>query len=169
MQADDLTIRTAGPDDAHAIVAIYVAAWRAGFGSRMPAIEVGEERVTRWRLDLDDTTPTRWWLANRDATTVGFVGIGPCRDPVEGGLGELDTIAVAPDAWRTGVGSILMAVALDGLREAGFRRATLWTLSDYPMGESFYAAHGWRRTRARRDRGNQVRFDHDLVPRAPAA
>ena len=105
-------------------------------------------------------------MAEREGTIIGFVGIGPCRDPVEHGLGELDTIAVSPSAWHIGIGKELMAVALKGLRDAGYRTATLWTLTNYPLGESFYRATGWCLNETTRDGGNQVRYDHDLKERA---
>jgi N-acetylglutamate synthase-like GNAT family acetyltransferase len=84
------------------------------------------------RKELAESPATRWWLAERDDDVVGFVGIGPSRDPIDQDLGELDTIAVAPAAWRTGVGKALMSVALEGLRSEGYHSAVLWTLSDYP-------------------------------------
>lgn len=55
-----------------------------------------------------------------------------------------------------------MSAALDGLRHDGYRSAALWTLSAYPLGESFYLSTGWRLNGATRDDGNQVRYDHDL-------
>ena len=155
-------IRTAGPDDAEVITKIYVDSWNAGFGSRMPFIEADQSRMERWRRDLGETTPTRWWVAERTGSVVGFVGIGPCRDPIDARLGELDTIAVAPSAWHEGAGKALMSVALEGLRCDGYRSAALWTLSRYPLGESFYVSTGWRLNGATRDDHNQVRYDHDL-------
>jgi N-acetylglutamate synthase-like GNAT family acetyltransferase len=157
-----MRIRNANAADAEAITAIYADSWNAGFGARMRAIDADSARVERWRHDLSEATPTQWWVAEREGVIVGFVGIGPCRDPVEEGLGELDTIAVAPHAWRSGVGKALMMVALGALRSAGFRAAALWTLRDYPLGEAFYAAAGWRLNGAMRDGGNQIRYDHDL-------
>ncbi|MEJ2130487.1 MAG: GNAT family N-acetyltransferase, partial [Gammaproteobacteria bacterium] len=157
-----IVIRAARSDDAEVIAKIYVDSWNAGFGSRMPHIEAEHERVERWRRDLGEATPTRWWVAEQLGTVVGFVGIGPCRDPVDPGLGELDTIAVAPSEWHKGVGKALMSVALEGLRSHGYRSAALWTLSRYVLGESFYVSTGWRLNGTTRDDGNQVRYDHDL-------
>jgi GNAT superfamily N-acetyltransferase len=157
-----LSIRVAEPRDVGVIVKIYVESWIVGFGPRMPVIEADTARIEQWRRELSDATPTRWWVAQREGAIVGFVGIGPCRDPVEPGLGELDTIAVAPQAWHTGVGKALMSVALEALRSSGYRSAALWTLSSYPLAESFYVATGWRLNGAIRRGGDQVRYDHDL-------
>ena len=162
MSQTGIVIRRATPADTEAVVDVYVESSNAGFQSRMPHKEADEARIEKWRHDLSDATPTRWWIAERGQLVVGFVGIGPCRDPVRAGLGELDAIAVMPSAWHTGVGKALMAIALEGLRSDGYDSAALWTLSNYPLGESFYVATGWRLNGATRDGGNQVRYDHDL-------
>jgi N-acetylglutamate synthase-like GNAT family acetyltransferase len=155
-------IRVAGPEDAEEVVRVYVESWNRGFGPRMPRIDADAARVERWRFDL--AAPThRWWVAERQGVVVGVVGIGPSRDPVDAGLGELDTIAVGPSAWRTGVGCALMQVALRGLAEGPYREAILWTLVDYPQGEAFYAATGWIPNGRTRDGGSQASYTHPLV------
>jgi L-amino acid N-acyltransferase YncA len=158
----DIRIRAATIRDAPTITSVYVDSWNQGFGDRMPAIEVDAERVERWKIDIGPTTATQWWVAENEGVIVGFVGIGPCRDPAEPGLGELDTIAVSPQHWDMGLGKSLMSVALQGLRAAGFTSASLWTLSNYPLGERFYVASGWSLNGATRDGGNQARYDHAL-------
>lgn len=162
MMVSNLVIRPAGPDDAEVIAKVYVESWNAGFQTRMPVIEANAVRVERWHRDLSDVTPTRWWVAEQAGSVVGFVGIGPCRDPVDATLGELDTIAGSPAVWRSGIGKALMDTALEALRSDGYLSAALWTLSHYPLGESFYVSTGWRLNGATRDRSNQVRYDHDL-------
>lgn len=154
--------RPAGAADAEAVVRIYVDSWNAGFGKRMPAIVADDDRLARWRHDLGPETATRWWSVEEAGRPLGFVGVGPSRDPLDPALGELDTIAVAPDHWRRGVGSVLMETALADLREAGYCKAILWTLRDYPLAESFYQSHGWRLSGHSRQEGDQVRYDHDL-------
>lgn len=158
----DLKLRRATTDDAAEILYVYVESGNAGFDERMPRIEATPSRLAHWTHDLGPDTPTQWWLAQRAGQVVGFAGIGPCREPIEPGLGELDTIAVLPSAWRTGVGSRLMSIALDALRAEGYRTAVLWTLSQYPRGESFYLANGWRRNGTTRQAGGQERYDFDL-------
>jgi 8-oxo-dGTP pyrophosphatase MutT (NUDIX family)/GNAT superfamily N-acetyltransferase len=161
-----LELRPATPDDAADVLRIYVDSWNAGFGALMPRIEVDPARVLSWRRALAEPPPARWWVAERDHVIVGFIGIRPSRDPIDSTLGEVDTIAVDPPAWRTGVGRALMSAALRALCADGYRSAALWTLSGYPRGASFYEATGWRLHGATRDDGRQVRCDHDLSPSA---
>src|SRR5689334_9398907 len=99
-----LTIRMAGLADAGRIARIYVDSWNMGFIGLMPARRLTPELVARWERDLAAPIPQRWWAAEADAALVGFVGIGPSRDPIDPALGELDTIAVAPSCWRRGIG-----------------------------------------------------------------
>ncbi len=158
----ELSVREAGSADAAAILEIYVTSWNEGFGSRMPVIAASDDRLHRWRADLSVQTPTQWWLAQRGGVILGFVGIGPGRDPELAGWGELDTIAVLPNAWGTGVGSVLMQHAVSGLVESGYACAYLWTLSDYPLGERFYRTRGWQNSEVTRMNGDQVRYEIDL-------
>ena len=75
----------------------------------------------------------------------------------------LDTIAVEPSCWRSGIGRRLMSVALDHLVIDGYREAVLWTLASYPRGQQFYAATGWSSDGGTRDQGRQIRYRHSLV------
>ncbi len=157
-----LSIRPAVAADADEITRIYVESWNEGFGDLMPAIVLDPARIERWRADLSLAPPHRWWLAERADSIVGFVGIGPCRDPVDARLGELDTIAVEGASWRTGVGRELMAKALHWLRSDGYQEAVLWTLAGYARGAGFYGAMGWRPRGESRNDGTQILYTHPL-------
>ena len=151
-----LTIRQATAEDAGRVTEVYVASWNLGFGELMPRIVGDEARVGRWAGELVGGK-TSWWVAEDGGSVVGFVGIGPSRDPVDPRLGELDTIAVDPPYWRSGVGTALMQTALEALA-AGYPEAILWTLADYPRGQRFYEATGWRADGGERDDGRQVSY-----------
>lgn len=150
-------LRAASPEDAEAVAHVYVDSWCAGFRGLLPPRVLDEAEVARWANDLASRTTT-WRVALEADEVVGFVGTGPSRDPVDPDLGELDTIAVAPAAWRQGVGRALMTSALRDLGAAGFRRAVLWTLADHPQARGFYEATGWLVSGETRDNGRQVAF-----------
>jgi len=114
------------------VARIYIDSWDEGFGDLLGRRAAEDRAVARW-VDNLTTGPQRWWVSERNGRIVGFVGLGPSRDPVEPGLGELDTIAVAPTEWGKGVGRALMSVALDGLAET-FSEGILWTLASYERG-----------------------------------
>ncbi|MGC4111255.1 MAG: GNAT family N-acetyltransferase [Nocardioides sp.] len=157
----DAHLRRATPSDAAGVAAVYVASWNDGFGDLMPPQVCDARQVARWERDLDEDR-VQWWVALAADTVVGLCGTRPSRDPVEPGLGELDTIAVAPSAWRQGVGRRLMSAAVDDLVAAGYREAILWTLADYGQGAAFYRATGWRDAAEVRDSGRQIAFRRSL-------
>lgn len=153
-------VRPASGADADAIATIYVESWNAGFGDLMGIRVVDADLVARWSHDLAKGA-RRWWIAERDGRVAGFVGIGPSREPAEPGLGELDTIAVAPDEWRTGVGRELMGVALIALAKE-FTDAILWTVAGYERAHRFYEATGWAADGGIRAEGREVSFRREL-------
>src|SRR5437016_5049724 len=157
----DVAVRRAEGDDAAAIARIYVESWNAGFGDLMPPRVLDDDEIGRWKDDLV-AGRCQWWVVDRHSQLAGFVGIGPSRDPVDAELGELDTIAVDPSHWRTGVGRALMAVALDALAQAGFSEAILWTPAGYERAASFYRSTGWIADGTTRDGGRQMSYRHRL-------
>jgi N-acetylglutamate synthase-like GNAT family acetyltransferase len=156
-----MSIRGARVGDAGRVAWVYVESWNLGFGDLMPPLTLDDGWVGRWAADLAGGN-TLWWVAEHDGVVAGFVGIGPSRDPVDAGLGELDTIAVDPARWRAGVGTALMQTALAGLADAAFDEAILWTLAGYERGQRFYRSTGWVADGGQRDNGHQVSFRHSL-------
>ena len=148
----DHHLREATPADAEGVARVYVESWNEAFADLMPPRVLDPEQIARWARDLD----ARWWLAGSGGSVLGFVGSGPSRDPIDPDLGELDTIAVAPSAWRRGVGRRLMDSALDELRGGGYGQGILWTLADYEQGRTFYEATGWHSSGEVRDSGRQI-------------
>lgn len=153
-----MLVRDAVPGDAAAVAAVYVESWNRGFTGLAPRRELTPGLVRRWEHDLGAGLPWRWWAAADAGDLVGFAGIGPSRDPVAMGLGELDTIAVRPSWWRRGVGRALMAVAVRQLGADGYLSAVLWTFAGYPRGAAFYRATGWVPDGGARADGTQVRY-----------
>ena len=139
----------------------YVASWNAGFSDLMPPRILDDAEVGRWTGELANGRG-QWWVAEGSSQIVGFVGVGPSRDPLDAALGELDTIAVDPSHWRAGVGRALMSVALEALAQEGFREAIVWTLAGYERGHSFYGSTGWVADGTTRDGGRQTSFRHHL-------
>jgi GNAT superfamily N-acetyltransferase len=156
-----VAIRGAVAGDARRVVEVYVESWNVGFVGLMPPIALDDGRVERWAGELSGG-PARWWVAEYGGVIVGLVGIGPSRDPVDPGLGELDTIAVDPAHWRTGVGRALMRTAIEGLTDDGYPEAILWTLAKYAQGQRFYESTGWHADGNTRDDGRQVSFRRSL-------
>ena len=159
-----IVLRPAAVRDADAVARIYIESWNQGFGHLMGIRERTPEQTARWENDLANTE-VEWTVAEIEGGVVGFVGVGPSRDPIDPALGELDTIAVDPGRWRQGVGRSLMDHALDRLG-AGYSAAILWTVAGYERGHAFYIATGWEPLDMSRASGTEVAFGHSLNERA---
>lgn len=158
----DLCLRRATPSDAPGVARVYVESWNDGLAQLMRPRVLDGAQVARWARDLDDDT-VRWQVVVEHALVVGLVGTGRSRDPVDVGLGELDTIAVAPSSQRRGVGRRLMGAAVQDLGDAGYRHAIVWTLAHHPAGHAFYEATGWHSSGEARDGDRQVAFRRALA------
>jgi ribosomal protein S18 acetylase RimI-like enzyme len=88
----------------------------------------------------------------RSVASAASVGSGPGAGAEPGALtpaglagetGELYTLYVAPAHWSTGAGRALTDAALDGLRDAGYQRVVLWTLTDNARARRFYDKAGF--------------------------
>ena len=121
---------------------IYIESWNEGFGHLLGRRDLTAERADRMRIDITQGSAD-WSVAEVDGQVVGFVSVGPSRDPIADDLGELDSVAVDPPYWRQGIGRALMALALDQLA-LRWPRAILWTPAGYDRGHSFYLATGSR-------------------------
>ncbi len=76
---------------------------------------------------------------------IGFASAGPSRDDdaERGSIGELYAIYVLARWWGGGTGRRLQAEALAGLRDTGYREATLWVLDTNRRARAFYERTGW--------------------------
>jgi ribosomal protein S18 acetylase RimI-like enzyme len=138
-----MRIRPASPDDALAIETIRVRGWRTAYRHVFPAADLDGLPIDpeRWRSRLL-VPPPRWStvVCEDEGRVVGFASTGPSRD--EDALGEVYAIYVDPDAWSTGAGRALMAVAEEALA-AEYSAALLWVLEDNPRARGFYERAGW--------------------------
>jgi GNAT superfamily N-acetyltransferase len=102
----------------------------------------------RWVSQLGASDRWTRLAVEPDARVVGLVSWDAARSGPEWrtipGLAHLGALFVHPDRWRRGVGSRLLAAAVDSMRAEGFVQARLNTPEGAPA-ERFYAAHGWQR------------------------
>jgi GNAT superfamily N-acetyltransferase len=144
-----LNIRPALPDDAFDIATMHVRAWRAAYDGIVPGEVLAEQSAERRAADLRsrleaEGSEERTLVAEHEGVVVGFVAVGPSRDPfVELGTGEVYAIYVDPDLWGRGIGSALLTQAVEELRSRGHTSATLWVLEANEFGRRFYERRGW--------------------------
>ena len=147
-------LRRARGADAPAVAAVHIHAWQVAYRGIVPDAHLdGLDVATRAaRYDFDAAAPgaPETWIAMDGDVVVGFVTVSPSRDEDLLGFGEVRAVYVAPDRWRSGAGSALLAQAEALLGAAGFNEAHLWVLEDNTRARRFYERAGWALDGARK-------------------
>jgi GNAT superfamily N-acetyltransferase len=150
-----VTIRPATLGDVEGFVAMKNEAWRWAYAGILPEEHLAtldvERQVAYWREQLRSAhLDAAVELGIDDDLVVGVVSYGASRDDdAAASTGEIGMLYVAASHVGTGLGGMLQARALAGMRTAGFNRATLWVLEANPRGRGFYEHVGWRPDGAR--------------------
>jgi L-amino acid N-acyltransferase YncA len=141
-------IRRATAADARGIAEVHVGSWRHAYRGLLPdgfldRLSV-EEREASWREAFRDRGAAVF-VAEEEGRVIGFASFGPSRDRDAGPeVGEIPAIYVDPTVVGAGVGRALLDAAIEAMREAGYRRATLWVLEANAHARRFYERAGWR-------------------------
>ena len=125
---------------------MWVDSARAAFtGLLPPDHEFPEPDPERWYALIQDPA-VLMLIAEEHGELVAFSTSGESRDPDAGaGVGEIRSLFVAAPMWRRGLGSALLATALDSLRERGYSEVTLWSFESNERANAFYEANGFTR------------------------
>jgi len=152
VKLDHLIVRAPSPTDARALGEIWydgeLESLRESYPGRstdewfaLPSVAWCEEY---W--DFHIPTPgvgSRIFVGEHLGRVLGFSHSGP-PDEQDDRVGQLHSLYVRPDAWGTGVGTELLASAVDHLTEAGYPSAILWAVQGNLRSRSFYENRGWR-------------------------
>lgn len=122
-------------DDAAAIAGLVEAVRESGFPVANPAGLLAD-------LSSRPNREVSVWVAERGDTTVGLVasvatGTNPPRHSIA-------WLLVSPACRRRGVGSTLVAAALEEARAYGAREVWVETLADWAAAEALWRALGFR-------------------------
>jgi GNAT superfamily N-acetyltransferase len=137
------------------MVELQLESWRVGFVPILPkefrvpdADSFGPRLAEALRGEGVSST-----LAMEGPELLGWVTFGVNRDRDASAVdGEVRSIFVHPDVWRSGVGSALLEHALKELYGQGYRAATLWSFDDNDRANGFYERHGFTRDGAEQRR-----------------
>ncbi|MCU1421545.1 MAG: beta-lactamase [Microbacteriaceae bacterium] len=143
----EVVLRTAQPDDLHAVVGIFLECWRVSYAAVLPAgvLDRMDDASARdlWRSAL--ARPGTTLLAARDGRPLGLV-----RFTRDGTTGHIASLYVSPASQGEGLGRRLLAAAESELMLDGAEHATLWVFRDNAPSIAFYARNGWEPTGAER-------------------
>jgi ribosomal protein S18 acetylase RimI-like enzyme len=132
----DPRIRLFRDRDLDAVVRLSLRAWAPVFPSIEQAMgrEIYQLLTPNWRVSQQravegacTSEKTQVWVAEVDATTVGFVAVDLHE---EQRIGEIYMLAVDPDHQGRGVGTALTEFALGCIKDAGMAVAMVETGAD---------------------------------------
>jgi ribosomal protein S18 acetylase RimI-like enzyme len=101
-----------------------------------------DRRASSYTFDRERPEDPVTWIAVDDAV-MGFVTVSASRDTDANGAGEIQALYVAPEHWRSGIGTLLLNKGESVLVSMGFDEASLWVLEANERGRLFYEALGW--------------------------
>jgi ribosomal protein S18 acetylase RimI-like enzyme len=154
-----VSVRVAWADDALAIAAVQVRAWRLEYAGVLPdglLAELDPDRLaSAWAESLARPADARNRVLvalERDAVR-GYALTTPSADPDSDPVadGELGELTVDPDHRGRGHGSRLVQAAVDTLRADRFARAVVWLASTDDARRAFLAGAGWAPDGAHRE------------------
>ncbi len=149
--SSDVSCRIAWADDAPAIAAVQVRAWRAAYVDVLPAdllagMEV-DEFAAAWRTSLASPPDARnrAVIALERNLVTGFALTGPAVDPDCDPIadGEMTELTVDPHKRTLGHGSRLLQACADTLKADRFTRAVTWLAAGDDVTRAFLTAAGW--------------------------
>jgi ribosomal protein S18 acetylase RimI-like enzyme len=137
-----MRVRPCADGDLERIGWVHARSRQAAYDGLVPADALGqvtpETQVEVWRERLSSATTTAF-VAEQDGLVVGFVSL----QQTEQGT-ELNAIHLLPETVGTGVGSALMATAVEHARGAGAVGLHLFVIAHNERARSFYERNGWR-------------------------
>ena len=130
------------------------------------APDPARERL-HWRSTIDDDEACAA-VAERDRRLVGSTSF-PSVDCRVGGA-DLSRRFVDPEAWRAGIGTVLLGEAIAEMTRRDFKWAELYAPSLNDDARPFYDSQGWRAGSQTRDWHGLtlIRYSLDLAIRSPA-
>ncbi len=147
-------IRRATPDDAPAIAAVQARTWRHAYADIVEPDRMPEPEQQAPRFAERIGAGAEVYVFDQDGRIAGFAALDG---------NELRAIYVDPPAQGAGVGSALLAAAVEALRGVRHEQAFLWVFEDNGLARAFYERHGWELVPGRQERAApEVRYRRGL-------
>jgi len=132
-----MQIQPYNPSQLEAVVRLSLRAWEPVFDSIQNALDADVYQAfypNGWRVNQQKAVEavcaaedTNVWIAIEADSTVGFVA---AKLDLENNMGEIYMVAVDPNFQGRGIGSALIEVALNWMKEAGMAIAMVETGGD---------------------------------------
>lgn len=119
---------------------VYCEAWKAAYAGIVPQEFLDGLTPESSAPPAEKISAENCLVYEDGGIVAGLVTFGPTRDG--GDAGEIRTLYVLPGFWRNGAGSELFATALQKMKDAGYRRVCVWTLTENGRARRFYEKMG---------------------------
>lgn len=136
-----MQIRRVTESDLAELGELYLASWRAGYKGLLPQKFLDELTAERWTEKLLGRAS---FAVTEGEKIVGHCLAHPSNEPKMRGWGEIHTMYVHPNFWRTGYGTAVFRYAENWLFEQGFDDVYLYVLEGNERAERFYKAQGFQ-------------------------
>ncbi|MBU4215283.1 MAG: anhydro-N-acetylmuramic acid kinase [Actinobacteria bacterium] len=160
-------LRPAVADDLDAITAVFLACWQESYADVLPPAALtgmtpASARALWARALAEPSGPVLVACDPQDGRLLGLT-----RYAVEGDLGWVHSLYVAPGTQGRGIGGTLLDGAMAALRALGVPSAALWVFEANLPSLQFYRRRGWaadgtRRTQPELADAPQIRLVHGL-------
>ncbi len=169
-----VTIRQAGPDDAHTLSALAERTFVETFGHLYPQADLRgflDEAYALERMQIVLAHPRyAIFLAEDDGVAVGHSAAGPCglpHDQVQPDDGELKRLYLVNTHQNSGIGTRLFDATLAWLLRDGPRTLWVGVWSENFGAQRFYARHGFERVGQYKFPVGEI-LDDEFILRRPA-
>ncbi len=144
-QAEGPRLRAGRPEDAAALAAVFVSAWRGSYGgvvseARLRGLDEGD--IAAWlRALLASACSTTTVAESPDGEVLGFCRYG--EDPGDPRRGHVFSLYVAPSASGRGLGRRLLATALEDLAGRRLDPVSIWVFERNEPARRLYDTFGF--------------------------
>lgn len=145
-------LRPGRVEDAEALGALHVTAWRAAYRGLFPDDLLEELSVSafaerhRRRLLVPNPPDARVWVVEGAPGPLGFSIGGSARDAdLSAEVGEVYALYLRPEALGRGLGRALFRRSRATLSEQGRRECVVWVAEGNARALTFYEAAGFTR------------------------
>ena len=168
-------LRLATVADAPALAAVFVSAWRGGYGGIVPqgVLDALDERdIADWLGTLTSSNgPTTWVVESSSGEIAAFSRHG--ADPSDNRRGHIYSLYVAPASSGQGIAKALLDHDLQLLSSRGLDTVTLWVFEENHAARNLYAAFGFVPDGARRVEAQyetqEIRLRRSAMAREPVS
>lgn len=146
MKVRPLTIRPARPGDQTALAKVHIQTWQEAYKDIL-----SQDYLEKLPTELDCwikmwteiiANTQRWvWVAEASDDVIGFVILGPPRDPDREDFIELGAIYLLASEKKKGIGFSLLSTGFNKMKDLGYKKSYCWALETNPT-VNFYIKSG---------------------------